>query len=389
MMKRLFDYCSRNGGAASLAVTVSIALATLTGCASSSRHFPAELPKFQPSASIGQVWTSAVGAKTTYPVQLAVQGQELAVGSSDGTLAVVSTVSGKDLWRLKLGAELAAGVGFNGNLLAVMTQSNELVVVQSNAQAGTVLWRSVLSARSFTAPLIAGGRVFVLAGDRSVHAFDAGNGRKLWTAQRPVEPLVLNQAGTLGVYRNTLLVGGSGRLLGMNPDTGQIQWEASVATTRATNDIERLVDLVGTPTRAGDTVCVRAYQASVACVDALKGLTLWSKPTQGSVGISGDAVHLASTESDGRVKAWNRQTGELVWTNDKLAHRGLSAPLVIGNSVVVGDFEGYVHVLNKADGVFTARFKTDGSPIVAAPVVSGTVVIVATQKGGLYAYSPQ
>jgi outer membrane assembly lipoprotein YfgL len=366
-----------------------LSLSWLAGCSSAIKFTPAELVPIAKTASIGQAWDSTAGGRITYPLQMAVAGQNLAVASSQGSVAIINTVSGRDAWRIKLNAELSSGVGFDGQTVALATLDNELVAIQSGANNGSVVWRKRLQARVYTAPLVAGGRVFVLAGDRSVQAFDAATGAKLWTFQRSSDPLILSQAGTLGVYRNTLVVGNAGRLLALDPDNGQVQWETSVATTRATNDIERLIDLVGLPSRAGDSVCVRAYQAAVACVDAQKGMLLWTKPTQGSTGVSGNADQLVSTESDGRVKAWNRTTGELLWTSDKLAHRGLSAPLLIGNSVVAGDAEGYVHVMNKLDGSFTARFKTDGSAIIAAPVVSGTVVVVATAKGGIFAFSPK
>lgn len=361
----------------------------LSGCSSAVKFKPAELVPLSNTLGLGQTWSSTLGGQITFPVQMTVAGQNLAIANTQGTIAVINSASGQDIWRIKLSAGLSSGVGFDGQIAAVTTLNNELVAIQSSANAGTLLWRRSLQARVYTAPLVAGGRVFVLAGDRSVQAFDAATGAKLWNYQRASDPLILSQAGTLGVYKNTLLVGSSGRLLGLNPDNGQVVWETSVATTRATNDIERLIDLVGTPSRVGDSVCVRAYQAGVACVDAQKGTTTWTKTTQGSTGVSGNAEQLISTESDGRVKAWNRATGQEQWVSDKLAHRGLSAPLLIGNSVVVGDAEGYVHVMNKNDGTFTARFATDGGAIVAAPVVSGSVVMVTTAKGGIFAFSPR
>jgi outer membrane protein assembly factor BamB len=389
----MFNQYKRLAGAALL---VMFALGLL-GCGTASPYKPVPLAVFNQTAAISQVWENTAGSKINYPSQLAINGQYVAVAGSQGAVSVINTVTGKDYWRFKLDADVASGVGFDGQTLAVTTVDNELVALVPTAASGTpalassssIAWRQRLASRVYTAPLVAGGRVFVLAGDRSISAFDAQTGVKLWTTTRVSEPLVLSQAGTLGVYKNTLLVGGSGRLLGINPDNGQIIWETSVATTRATNDIERLIDLVGAPNRVGDSVCVRAYQASVACVDAQKGLTTWSKNTQGAVGLSGDADVVVSSESDGRVKLWNRKTGALVWSVDTLAHRGLSAPLLIGNSIVVGDFEGYVHVMNKLDGQFTVRFKTDGSALAAAPVVSGSVVVVATTKGGIFAFSPK
>jgi len=378
------------GTALARTTTVLAALLGLMACGSAPRHDPAPLLPVAESLSLGQAWQNSVGNRIEFPMQTGVANQTLAVATSRGTVAIVNATTGTDLWRARIDAELSSGVGFDGKTAAVTTIDNELVAFTLGSKNQPVIpWRKMLQARVYTAPVVAGGRVFVLAGDRTVQAFDAVTGAKLWSFQRASDPLILSQAGTLGVYQNTLLVGHSGRLLGINPDTGQVQWELSVATSRATNDIERLIDLVGVPNRVGDSACLRSFQTSVACVDLAKNAVIWSKPSQGSTGVSGDATSMVSTESDGRVKAWSRATGDLLWTSDKLVYRGLSAPLLVGSSIVVGDAEGYVHVMNKLTGAFTARFKTDGGAIVAAPVVLGTIVVVVTAKGGIYAYSPK
>ena len=362
----------------------------LVACGSTSRREPAPLLPIAESLGLGQAWQNSVDNRVEFPLQIGVTGQTLAAATSRGTVAVINAVTGADLWRARLDTEFSSGVGFDGKTAVVTTIDNALVAFTLGSKNQPVVaWQKALQARVYTAPLVAGGRVFVLAGDRTLQAFDAASGVKLWSLQRSSEPLILSQAGSLGVYQNTLLVGHSGRLLGVNPDNGQVQWELAVATSRATNDIERLIDLVGTPNRVGDSVCVRSFQTSVACADVAKNVVLWSKATQGSTGVSGDTGMVVSTESDGRVKAWHRVTGDLLWSSDKLIYRGLSAPLLVGNSVIVGDADGYVHVMNKATGDFTARFKTDGSAIVAAPVRLGNIVVVATAKGGIYAYSPK
>jgi outer membrane protein assembly factor BamB len=369
----------------------------LISCGTASPYKPIALTAIEGSKSVNPIWERSALSPIDYPVQLALSGQNLAVAGSQGSIGIMNVLTGREVWRHKLNAEIASGVGFDGEMLAVTTLSNELIVLASNASPSTptkatsspVLWRQRLASRVYTAPLVAGGRVFVLAGDRSITAFDAQTGARLWVTSRPNEPLILRQSGTLSVFKNTLLVGGAGRLLAVNPDNGSIVWETSVASTRATNDIERLIDVVGVPHRVGDSVCVRAYQASIACVDAQKGLTTWSKSTQGAVGVSGDSQTVVSTESDGRVKLWNRATGDLIWSVDTLAHRGLSAPTVVNNAIVVGDYEGYIHVLNKRDGTLTARAKTDGSALAGAPIVFDNLVLVVTGKGGIFAFNPQ
>src|SRR5205814_7608007 len=126
---------------------------------------------------------------------------------SDGTVAAFDGASGRELWRASVGAPLAAGVGSDGQLTAVVTRDNEVVTLSQ----GKVLWRQKLAALAYTAPFVAGGRVFVLTADRSVSAYDGQGGRRLWTQQRPGEPLVLRQSGVMLAIGDTLVVGLSGR----------------------------------------------------------------------------------------------------------------------------------------------------------------------------------
>ena len=247
-----------------------------------------------------------------------------------------------------------------------------------------------LAAQAYTAPFVAGGRVFVLAADRSVSAFDGQNGSKLWTQQRPGEPLVLRQGGVLLAVGDTLVAGQAGRLAGLNPVNGSIRWEAPIASPRGTNDIERLVDLVGSVSRLGDVVCARAFQTSVGCVNATRGTLLWTKPANGSQGVHGDERLVFGTENDGKVIAWRRDNGERAWSTDRLLHRGLTAPLAVGSrSVVVGDATGLVHFLAREDGSLLHRVGTDGSAIAAAPVLAGNILVVVTRNGGVYGFAPQ
>ncbi|MDB5752865.1 MAG: hypothetical protein JWP65_3286, partial [Ramlibacter sp.] len=251
------------------------------------------------------------------------------------------------------------------------------------------LWRQKLPALSYTPPLVGGARVFVLAADRSVAGFDGQTGRRLWTQQRPGEPLVLRQAGVLLAVGDTLVVGQGGRMAGVNPTNGSIRWEVAIATPRGINDIERLADLVGGVSRGGNVVCARAFQAAVGCVDAERGALLWTQRANGSDGVHGDEANVFGSENDGKVVAWRRDNGQRAWVNERLLHRGLGTPLALGRSVVVGDDFGFVHMLSREDGSLLNRLATDGSAIAAAPVVAGNTLVIVTRNGAVYGFVPQ
>jgi outer membrane assembly lipoprotein YfgL len=366
-----------------LLALVPAALA-LSGCGSVKKPEPTALQPVAVLVAASQSWSGHIGV-VDFLLDVGVSGNTVGLAGSDGTVALLDAQSGRDIWRVALNTPIAAGVGSDGKTLAVVTKSNEVVALQ----AGHELWRSRLMAQAFTAPLVAGERVFVLAADRSVHAFDGQTGRKLWSQQRPSEPLVLRQSGVMLAVGNTLVVGLGGRLAGLDPASGSIQWEAPLASPRGINDVERLVDLVGRVSRDGDNVCVRAFQASIGCVSAVRGKLLWTKPAHGVQGIGGDDRLLFGTEADGTVLAWRRADGERAWSSEQLRYRGLSAPLVAGRSVVIGDATGFLHLLSREDGSLLNRLTTDGSAIAAAPVLAGNTLIAVTHNGGVYGFKPE
>ena len=109
-----------------------------------------------------------------------------------------------------------------------------------------------------------------------------------------------------------------------------LRWETAVANSRGTNEVERLVDLVAGVSRSGDQVCVRAFQSAVACIDGVRGTSVWNKAAIGSTGIGGDSDAVYGAESDGTLIAWRRSDGDKLWTNELLKHRSLSTPLLVG-----------------------------------------------------------
>ena len=377
-MTRLFNSLCRRW------LTVA-SLCVLSACSSApDKPQPSALPSVSGSLNVKKVWTNQIGEVST-PILASVHGQQVAVASTAGQLALIDAASGRDVWRVSLGAPIQAGVGGDGQRFAVVTRNNELVTVE----AGRILWRQALSALSYTPPLVAGERVFVLTGDRSVSAFDGATGQKLWTQQRPGDPLVLRQAGLLMPVGDQLLVGWGGRLVSLNPLSGAVRWETLVGSTRGTNEVERLVDLVAGASRLGNSVCVRAFQATVACMDATNGRMAWSRAAQGHQGLDGDAQTLWGVESDGKLQAWQRTSGALLWTQEALRFRELSMPLAWGQALVVGDLDGWVHALSPQNGQPLQRIGTDGSAITGRPVAVGQTLVVVTRTGGVFGFRPE
>jgi outer membrane assembly lipoprotein YfgL len=359
---------------------LALALAVLLGC-SADKPKPTALEDYTPKIAGRQVWHADLGS-VGYPMVATVRDGVVFVASGAGDVRALRAESGAEVWRASAGAPISAGVGSDGRYTSVVTRGNEVVTFDQ----GREVWRKRVPSSVVTPPLVAGERVFVMSVDRAVHAFDAVDGRRLWVLAKPGDALTLSQASVLAAYRNTLLVAQSQRLVGVDPLRGTIQWEASMASPRGSNEVERLADLLGPAVRVGDRVCARAFQSTVACADAARGTVLWSRNVGGIQAVGGDAELLFGADASDRITAWKAVNGDVAWTQEKLLYRGLSGALATGPCVVFGDSQGQVHFLAAATGEQQLRLPTDGKPVIGTPVLAGNTVMVTTQGGGLYAF---
>ena len=363
-----------------LAAGLLVAAACLAGCASDGPK-PAPLQPYEPGLTARPLWSTRLDG-VRFPLVPAVRDGQLALADSEGQVRVLELASGRELWQASAGAAVSAGVGSDGRFVSVVTTANEVVTLQQ----GRVLWRKRVPARVMTPPFVAGERVFVMSVDRVVHAFDAQDGRRLWTLQRPGEALTLAQAGVLTNWRNVLLAGQGARLTAIDPLRGTVQWEAPLASPRGANEVERLADLVGPAVRVGDRVCARAFQSAVGCVDASRGTTLWSRSGGGAQAVAADGERVVGADASDRVSAWRAATGDVLWTHERLLNRGLSGATMVRDGVVFGDREGWLHVLSAADGQTRLRLPTDGSPVVGTPLLVGRTLLAVTARGGVHAF---
>ena len=353
----------------------------LVACSSTpTKPSPTVLSDFKSQLSISKVWSLQIGPispNSNAPLSHNITEGRMALVSGSGLVVLLDAETGAESWRLALNTPVSAGIGGDGQRFAVISQANELIAI-SNAK---VIWRVKLPASAFTSPLVAGGRVFVLTADRTVMAFDGASGQRLWSQQRAGDPLVLKQAGILTSFQDRLMVGLSGRLVAMNPANGVALSELSIGASRGTNEVERLVDLVAGVSRVNNVICARAFQTAVTCVDALKGSNLWTRSAQGHVGLSGSDSLLFGAESDGKLVAWQRSTGQVAWQSEAFRFRGLSAPHWAAGQLVVGDSLGMAHWIDVSNGQTIGRIQVDASGIAMTPVRVGKNWVIVTQSG--------
>lgn len=360
-----------------IAVLVAAA-ALVSGCswfASDDRNQPSPLTTFAPQISATVAWRAPVGSGTTYGFAPAIVGDSVFAASSNGNVARIDLATGATVWNKNVARQLSAGVGSDGQAVVVATPDGEIITLDVD---GTEKWRTKATSEVNITPWVGSGVVVVRSGDYRVQAFNAVNGERIWSVQRPGPALALRAPSRMMTTQNLIIAGmPGGLLLAIEPATGAVVWEGIVAVARGASDLERVNDVVGIPIAEGDKLCAVAYQGRVACFDVKTGgSTAWTHNFSSVVGIAADARHVYVPDVRDNISAFAMGDGKAVWRQEALRNRRLNEPAVFGNSVVLGDFEGHVHVLSADKGELMARVAIGGGAMLAPTQRSPQGVVV-------------
>jgi outer membrane protein assembly factor BamB len=315
-----------------------------------------------------------------------VAGDSVYAADYDGAITRLDAASGKQLWRIDSGERLTGGVGSDGKLVAVGSGKGEVLAFEAN---GTALWKARVSSEVLAAPQVADDVVVVRSADGRIFGLDAKDGKRKWYYQRSTPALTVRSPVGISISRGVAYAGfAGGKLVAINLDNGAVRWEATVALPRGTTELERVTDVIGLPAVTEREVCAVAFQGRIGCFDLATGQAVWGREMSSTSGLSLDARYAFVSDDKGAVHALDRIGGTSVWKQDKLRQRNLSAPLALGNEIVVADIQGYVHLLARYSGAFVGRVATDGSPVSTNPLMlPNGGFLIQTRNGGLYAFS--
>jgi len=349
---------------------------------------PAALVPIQPTTQPRIVWRGEVGPAERTMFFPGGSGNTVYAAGAAGQIVGFDVASGKVLARINAGQRLTAGVAASGSLILVGTGKGEVLAFEPG---GKQLWKAQLPGEVLAPPAIEGSLVVARAGDGRLYGLDAADGKRRWVYQRSSPALSLRNHSGVVVERGAVFAGfPGGRLVALAAATGNVGWDSVVALPRGSTELERVADVMGLPVLDGDRVCAVAYQGRVACFDTQSGTTVWARDMSSVAGMDADHRGAYITDEKNALIALDKSNGASLWKQDKLAGRGVSGPLAFGRFVIVGDFEGYVHLLSREDGSFAARIATDGSAVGAAPIaLDANTILVQTRNGGIFAIAVQ
>jgi len=366
-------------------------LATIYGCAGSkdTAEPPAELTSFDTTLDIRKLWSGKVGGaseRLRLGLRPATDGARIYAGAYDGQVASFDAETGSKLWSIKTELPLTAGPGFGDGLLAFGTADGELVAL--DAANGQERWRQAIGSEVLAPPSIGTSVVVVRTVDGRLRGFSAANGSTLWTVEQNLPALTL-RGNTAPRLAGTLVISGfnNGRVGAYEVASGDAAWEVTIANPTGRSELERLVDVSAGLQVVGNDVYVVGYHGRAVGIDLVTGVVFWQQELSSYAGLGADFNNVYVTSDFDAVVALAREGGTQLWRQEALRLRDVTAPTRYANTLVVGDYEGYVHWLSPDDGRFLARQRAAGERISSAPLVVGQNVYVQGDDGTVAAFT--
>ncbi|MDC9725858.1 MAG: outer membrane protein assembly factor BamB [Gammaproteobacteria bacterium] len=353
---------------------------------------PTELTEFVAEFEPQVVWSTDTGsgAGNDYNDLAAwVQGDMVIAVDYEGEVASYNIQTGKQLWRIDLDVPVVSGAGGGSGLVLVGTQEGEIIALDE--VQGDVKWKKKLSSEVLAPPKAAMGIAVARTADGRISGLSIEDGQILWSYQRAVPLLSLRGASEPVIADDKVISGyANGKLVALSILDGNVIWEKSVAVPRGRTELDRLVDIDSAPVIKDGIVYVVAYHGRLAALSLESGRILWTRDMSSRSGLDvagGDSVYV-SDDSD-YVWALQDGSGDALWRQTRLLRRKVTAPVIVGNHIIVGDFEGYVHWISREDGHFVARTRVANNAIRSKPVVKDDLVFLTASDGTLTAFRIQ
>ena len=355
---------------------------------------PAELVPFSSKYYLDVTWHKATGEGSEeqylflHPLIL----KKIAVTTSrDGVLNIIGLQTGDFEQDIELDATISAGVGGNEDVWLLATRDAHVIAI--DAKSRRERWRTRVPSEVLVRPVIYEDTVIVRTIDGKILSLNIDSGKIRWQYQRAIPDLTLRGTSEPVIARGKIFVGlADGRLIAISPDDGGVIWDVALSVPTGRSEIQRLVDIDGDAQLYGRVLYAASFQGRVAAIDVERGQFLWARDFSTHTGVLLDEKVLYSSDEHGHIWALDRLNGATIWKQEKLAHRKLTRPTIIGDYLAVGDFEGFVHLLSRYDGHFIARFQLGqyddlgwelATGIIVPPIVYKEDRLVVTTRGGI------
>ena len=287
--------------------------------------------------------------------------QNLFFSDASGNVSSINASTGDRNWSIELNF-LASGTSAGFGLVVVSDIDGNVIAVNQND--GSKLWSTNVKGEVLSKVAIDAKVVVVKTGSGELLGLDRENGEILWSYRSKLPLLTVRGSSSPVIVDDLVYVSfDNGRLGVFELNSGFQVWDGAISYVKGVSELENLIDSDSSPVVDGGLIYTTNYQGNLNIFDTAQKRSVWSYETSSFYSPIVSRGMLTIVEANSGLRSFALKTLQESWTNDDYINRDLSNAVSYKGSLVVGDFEGYVHVIDTLNGKTIGRKKISRKPI--------------------------
>ena len=288
------------------------------------------------------------------------------------------------MWSTKE-SELSSGTASGFGVVVVSDKLGN--VISYDQIDGTKLWSKNVKAGVLSQAAIDASVVVVKTSAGELIALDKNNGEIVWSYRSQL-PLLTVRGSSSPVIDDDKVIAtfDNGRLVVFQLATGFPLWDGAISYVSGTSELDNLVDADSNPVIAGSLIYAVNYQGNLSIFDQSQKRSIWKSKSSSFYSPVITKGLVIVVEENSKIITYSNKTLEESWNSDEYLNRSLSNPISFKGNLLVGDYEGYVHVINPINGKTVGRKKISKQPIKSLSS-RGNAIYVVDESFNLFSLS--
>ena len=336
---------------------------------------PKELSSYENQKDISIIWNlSFDGENEIGNFEPGFSSQNLFFADSEGTLSSISLKSGEKEWSTELNF-LASGTAAGFGILVVADVDGNVIALDQ--KDGSQLWSTNVKGEILSKSVIDTQIVVVKSGSGELIGLNRVTGEIEWSYRSKLPPLTVRGSSSPVLSDDKIFVSfDNGRLGVFDINSGFPLWDGAISYASGTSELDNLIDGDSSPVIEGGLVYTTNYQGNLNIFDIAQKRSVWTSETSSFYSPLIMRGLLIVAEANSTIKSFSLSSLEESWLNEDYLNRGLSNPVSYKGSLIIGDFEGYIHIIDPLNGKTIGRKKLSRKPIKSIFTRSNSLYVI-------------
>ena len=323
---------------------------------------PKELVSFSDQKNISIDWSlSFDGDNQIGSFEPGFSSENLFFADAEGNVVSLNADNGKENWSRQLDF-LAAGVASGFGIIVVSDLIGNVIALDQSD--GSELWSVNVKGEVLSKAAIDPKRVVVKTGSGELLGLDKSSGAVLWSYRSKLPTLTIRGSSSPVISEDKVFVTfDSGRMGVFDINSGFPLWDSAISYVSGSSELENIIDSDSSPVVDGGLVYATNFQGKLNIFDIAQKRSVWSYDASSFYSPVVTRGVILVVEANSGMKSFSSKNLEESWSNEDYLNRSLSNPVSFKGDLIVGDFEGYLHVIDPLNGTTIGRKKVSKKPI--------------------------